>query len=115
MSQSLNRLIELIGEDATLALIEERGGREIYVPRDPKESSELSRIIGLDAAIVLGQEFAGEAILVPLAREWRIVVYSRQGHKVPEIARLVGCTIGNVKNRRRQHALQQAQFDLFDR
>ena len=75
----ITRLVKLIGETATLALVDARGGRSVYVPERPVATSELAKIVGLDAATKLGQEFGREAITVPIAREWRILLYSDQG------------------------------------
>lgn len=114
MSHVLGRLRDIIGDEATLALVEARGGRQVYVPVDPAEGAEIARIIGLDAARRLGQEYGREPITVPVAREWRIAVYSAQGVTVPEIARRVGAHIDTVRKCRRRQGLQQRQYDLFD-
>jgi hypothetical protein len=113
MSQTLTKLLDLIGEDATLALVEARAGHMIYVPRDAKDATELAKIIGLDAARKLGQEFPGVPLQVPVAREWRVTIYSARGHTVPDIAFKVGSHIDTVRKIRRSNGLQRAQMDLF--
>ena len=110
----IDRLIDLIGEQATLALINERGGRLVYVPPQSNDRSELAKIVGLDAALKLGQEFGRETMVVPLAREWRILHYAEQGLSVPRIACLVGVHVDTVRKVRRKHGLSQAQLSFMD-
>lgn len=114
MSHVLGRLRDIIGDEATLALVEARGGRQVYVPVEPAEDQVLARIIGLDALRQLGQEYGREFVTVPVAREWRIAVYSAQGVPTPEIARRVGAHIDTVRKCRRRQGLQQRQYDLFE-
>lgn len=110
----ITRLVDLIGAEAALALVAERGGRSVYVPRHPTAATELAKIVGLDAATILGQEFGREAFVVPIAREWRILRYAEQGKSVPQIAALVGAHVDTVRKVRRKHGLSQTQLSLFE-
>lgn len=110
----INRLVNLIGETATLALVNARGGRQVYVPEKPTAETTVAKIVGLDAATILGKEFGREAITVPIAREWRILVLSDQGKSVPQIAAQVGSHVDTVRRVRRKHGLSQAQLSFMD-
>ncbi|WP_094462636.1 helix-turn-helix domain-containing protein [Pannonibacter phragmitetus] len=109
----LSRLIDLIGDEATLALVTARGGRSVYVPERPTAQTEIAKIVGLDAATILGQSFGRESIIVPVAREWRVLQYDAQAMSVPQIAALTGCHVDTVRKIRRRHGLSAAQLDLF--
>ncbi|WP_456387915.1 hypothetical protein [Profundibacter sp.] len=58
-------IAEEIGEDVAVDLAVARGGREVYIPRNPKLGSELSKIVGLDAAVKLNKLLGSGNLLVP--------------------------------------------------
>lgn len=113
-AEMISRLVNLIGDEAALALVAARGGRPVYVPEHPTATCELAKIVGLDAATILGQEFGREAVTIPVAREWRILKYSEQGKSVPQIASLVGAHVDTVRKVRRKNGLSQAQMSFLD-
>lgn len=113
MSMTIDRLRELIGDEATLALVEARAGNRIYAPRERHASSLLAEIVGVDAAAKIADEYGGETFVVPIAREWRIEVYTQRGLPVPEIARRVGSHADTVFKARRKLQMSRAQLDLF--
>lgn len=61
----LTYIAEEIGEDVAIDLAVARGGREVYIPRNPKANSELSKIVGLDAAVKLNKLLGSGNLLVP--------------------------------------------------
>lgn len=98
----LEWLIAPLGVEATLALIEQRGGVRVFVPLEPTADNELARIVGLDAARALAAAFGGERLRVPLARgkwtgAWRARIYRARGMSLPEIARRLGCVENTVR------------------
>lgn len=113
MSMTIDRLRELIGDELTLALVKARAGNRLYVPRERHANSLLADIVGVDAAAKIADEYGGESWMVPIAREFRVEAYSRQGMPVPEIARRVGCHADTVFKIRRKLHLSRAQLDLF--
>lgn len=110
----IDRLVNLIGEDAALALVTERGGRQVYVPDHPTANCELAKIVGLDAATKLSHEFGREAITVPVAREWRVLKYLDQGFSAPKIAGLVGSHVDTVRKIKAKNGLARDQMNFLD-
>lgn len=95
-------LCDPLGVDATLALIEARGGTRVYVPAQPDAECEIARIIGLPATQALAKRFGGEHIRVPLARgkwtgAWRARIYHARGLSYPAIARRLGVVENTVR------------------
>jgi hypothetical protein len=92
----LRFLADLIGDAATLALIELHGGTRVHVPRAPHEHSKLATEIGLPAARALAARWGGGDLKVPLARYWRSRIYRARGMTAAAIARRLGITEGQV-------------------
>jgi Homeodomain-like domain len=87
-------LEQLLGEAATLALIEELGGGRVYVPQRPQPEDRLSRLVGFEAAQKLGRMYGGERLELPNPplRRRKILDLRRRGASVEGIARELGCT-----------------------
>lgn len=113
MSWMLAQLRETIGDEATLALVEARGGLTVSVPETAREGQVLAEIVGLAAAEKLSQLYAREVIQVPLAKDWRIEIYAAQGMTNPEIAKRLGMTTRRVRSARRRIEGPSPQLDLF--
>ena len=126
----LSHIADVIGVEATLRLVEELGGTEVYVARDVKPTSPLAVAIGAEAAQQLARAVASQHhaawatgyLRVPLARAWRIHAYAAQGLTNTAIARRMGMTQSGVwralrgapsGGRRREHAADTSQRDLF--
>jgi hypothetical protein len=89
----LRYLTEILGVEATLALIERRGGTRLWVPRTYRAKSEFTAEFGEAAARQLVRRFGGERTLkVPLCKWWRARVYDARGLTYPQIARKLGCS-----------------------
>ena len=71
-----DELLEVIGADALLKLIEARGGTRVYIPDDP-ENSGMPGLIGAEAAQALTKHYGRGSITVPLAKAWRAAHYRR--------------------------------------
>lgn len=84
-------LTDVIGAEATLVLIETRGGTRVYVPREVTQASAIARDIGLQEARKLSAAFSGDTITVPVARCWRVRHYRAAGLSYAAIARKLGC------------------------
>ncbi len=93
MSDALRwaELLDLLGPDDFLRLVEAYGGTRLYVPRT-EAGSALPDEIGLDAVRKLQGPRAGEWIRVPLAREWRARHYRANGLSNAKIAVRLGLT-----------------------
>jgi DNA-binding CsgD family transcriptional regulator len=88
----VEELASIIGADATLALIEAKGGRRVHVPSGKGGGVSLARIIGAEAAGKLHASFGGMDIKVPIEAGWRIRLYRSRGLSYSEIAKKVGVT-----------------------
>ena len=88
----LRYLGDLIGDAATLALIEARGGTCIHVPKRPGADCALAREIGLSAVEALAVEWGGNRLKVPTAKRWRALVYRQRGNSYTRICQLLNVT-----------------------
>jgi DNA-binding NarL/FixJ family response regulator len=114
-TEDVARLVELIGDAATLRLLEARGGVRIYIA-DPAEGRALVEIVGLDAAAALQGKYGNTRIKVPVGRQWRVLCYKARGLSRPQIALKVGCsetTVDDIIKRYGRPAT--SQLDLFAR
>ena len=110
----LASMIELLGEDATLKLVEAYGGTRRGVPKYMPEAHELRDLLGDAAFALLFQYYGGSEITMPMARHWRIEIYLKRDMKPKEIARRAGCTEAAVYAYLRQRA-NELQFSFsFD-
>lgn len=107
------RLVDLIGEEAALRLIEARGGTRVYCA-DPDEDRSLTGIVGLDAAAKMRAKYGANRVKVPVGRQWRVLCYKAMGLPHAKIARRAGCsetTVGDILRRYGRPA--PAQLDFF--
>ena len=70
----LANLVDAMGADATLRLIEAFGGARIAVPTRARDESALTAVIGQQALSGLVKLFGGMRLSVPLAKAWRAQV-----------------------------------------
>jgi len=70
---------DVIGAEATLRLVEQRGGQALYIPHEVNQASPLAQLLGLDAARALAGAFGGEHRKIPLLRWWRVRVEKARG------------------------------------
>jgi hypothetical protein len=111
-TDDVSRLVELVGPDAALALVEARGGTRIYVG-EAIEGRTVTDIIGVAAAARLAEAFGRETIKVPLAREWRILIYKARGLSYRAIALKAGCSENTVWETLSRHRQTNSQLDFF--
>jgi CRP-like cAMP-binding protein len=74
-----------IGRTSACRLIEQLGGRRIYIPRAMEQDHEIARAIGADAAALLATYFHGTWISLPVSHDRRRAV--RELGKDPELTR----------------------------
>ena len=106
----LSLLLETIGEDATVTLIEAFGGTRLDVPKLPtrQQRSDLKKLLGEETFKRLHRHFGGTRIFVPLAKRWRFAVYDRKGLTKREMAQRLHCTEGTVYSLQRARKRQPA-------
>lgn len=64
--ESMKPIVDAIGEEAALRLVEEFGGTVIAMPRAPRANSPTSRVLGLDIAKKLALVWGWGHMTVPL-------------------------------------------------
>lgn len=90
----LQNLVDLIGHDATAALIATFGGTRVYIPQVAEPDDTLSVLIGHLPACALAQIFGGDRLEVPNPppRRTRILELRASGLTINAIARTLSCT-----------------------
>ncbi len=92
---TFDRLVDAIGRAAAEKLVEEFGGRRIYVPVTAAPESPIAMAIGIAAARTLSRIFGSERLDVPArmgALRERILRLRDNGNDVDTIARALRCT-----------------------
>jgi hypothetical protein len=108
--RELEDLIELLGVEPTLKLIEAYGGTRVDVPKHMRKKHPLRTVLGDSGFALLFQYFGGARIIVPIARAWRINIYIGLGLTNAEIARRAGCTENTVYAYRRAGTTPDGQL-----
>lgn len=107
------RLVQIMGAEGALALIEWQGGARYYVPKRFLPEGDLTARLGEAAAKALIEARAGEYLKVPQAREWRVLIYRERGLSYSDIARKLVCSQDMVWRVLSRHQQTAKQFDLF--
>lgn len=101
--RSLRELAEVIGEEATYALVEQWGGRVIVVPNTVQSDHQLVAELGMPAALKLVDRYRGDRIYIPFQRhealnqrDEEIVSLVRCGRSNASLAREFGLTAGRI-------------------
>lgn len=89
-------LVSVIGEVATIALLEEFAGTRLYVPKQVKDDHPITRAIGPAAAHALCAHYSPSTIRIPLGRELRVQHYRANGWAIAKIAVRLGMTESGV-------------------
>ena len=123
LPKSIQELAATLGLDATLAIVEARGGIRLYVPRGWRSDHWLVPLIGPDALRQLVAHWGGEEIDIPrceaslrAARE-RQIGTELQGDSVARVARRYGYTERGIRKLRRRleerGEIKDTQQELF--
>ena len=120
-TDGIARLVELIGPEAALRLVEARGGTRIYV--GGRDGGALAEIVGVDAATALHARYGREDLKVPIARPWRVLCYLAMGLSQEAAALKAGCSRNTVQRAvaefghpgGRQPRPASSQLDMFDK
>lgn len=91
------RLVELIGVEMTLKLMNLHGGSRVFVPLRAKPGQRLARELSPEAEAALVDEFGGNNLDVPLCKTWRARIYRSRGMTHRDIALALGCNERSVR------------------
>jgi hypothetical protein len=118
ISQALENLIDLIGEEAAYKLVDARGGTKVYIPQTP--GGEVAEIVGVEACAILSAQYGRNTIKIPMDKSWQIGILTRQGLSQTDIATRLKCDVDTVKRSQRRErtapaqAAKSTQLSLFD-
>ena len=92
-------IVECIGDDNAVRLLELRGGTRIHVPHPANvRTSWLAEHFDAGALTRLASSFGGNTINLPICREWRARLYLHEGGRShSEIALKCGATVNWVQ------------------
>ena len=85
-------LIEMLGLDGALKLIEDHGGTRVWVPKTFDSAGPFAEALGAAAAKALVARYGGGCYKPPLLKAWRIRLYRARGMNYREIARALRTT-----------------------
>ncbi len=111
------KLIERIGYDFALKLIEARAGAHFYITSGGTGAAERARQqmdaeFGAPMAEAIIGAFGGDYLEVPLCREWRAEIYHLDGVNTNEIARRLGVTRATVSRYLNKNPATNGQIAL---
>lgn len=122
-SPTLTTLRELIGEQAVLRLVAERGGTWIHVPMTADQGTELVRLVGTAAAEKVIKRFGGRTQLrIPTGKghghgrrldHAEIARLAGEGWSVQRLARAFQCTDRQIFNVLAARRGSDRQFNLL--
>lgn len=111
---SVLELVDVVGIEAALAIVEARGGVRFYVPYTASPDHWLVGVIGMLALEKLAAYYQGEEIEVPrcatalrAAREQQIAAEHSGGDSNATLARRYGYTERGIRKLRRRVEAQQ--------
>jgi hypothetical protein len=110
-TEEVRRIVQIVGAEAALTLVEAYGGTRLFVPKTPTENH--IALLGDGSAKALSQAWGGEYIKVPLGRAWRVLVYNARGLSYAETARKAGCSEDGVWRILSRHERTTKQLSLF--
>lgn len=103
LPESLREVVDLIGLQATLKLVEHLGGIVLYVPAELTADHRIAKAIGMRAATLLWERYQADTIEVPrchealrLARNAEIRARRDAGATVEQLALDYGLTMRAV-------------------
>jgi len=112
-TDDVSRFVDLIGAEATLRLLEARGGTRLWIPQKAADGV-LAGIVGLDAAEAMAKHYGSGEIKLPLGRPWRVLCYIAMGMNRPQAALKAGTSEGVVHQiLQRFGRPTKIQLDLF--
>ncbi len=112
--KEFNSLLELLGEELTLKLVERYAGTRVIVPVKMVKSHELIDVLGESGLSLMIQYYGGVVMAIPLARGWRIQHYLKQNLMIREIARKVNCSEAAVYKHKRGQPISDQMSMAFD-
>jgi len=80
-------IADVVGPEATLALVKAFGGTRLYISSTVQPDGEFAQAIGVSAAQAAARAWGGDRPRIPLARPWLARCLQAEGRTNREIAR----------------------------
>ena len=115
----LRDMVQLVGLQATLAIVRQHGGTRLWFPNDPKPESPMVALVGIDNARRLCLHFGADRPTIPKAQAALQALRDAdirdnpQGLSVPQLTRKHGLTERRVYQIRGEPAPDAGQAGLF--
>lgn len=116
---SVTELVDVVGMDAALAIVDARGGIAFYVPMTAQPGHWLATLIGMIALEKLAAYYQGDEIEVPrcaaalrAVREQQIAAEHAAGDSNATLARRYGYTERGIRKLRRRVEVEQERDEL---
>lgn len=122
LPESIQEMIDVIGLQATLLIVEERGGIRLCVPTKVKSDNWLTQLIGTEAMIKLVDYYSGEEIdiarcasAIKAAQDQKIFEKLKAGVSQAKLAREFGYTERGIRKlkKRLEEMSRYDQVSLF--
>ena len=120
MTPLLNRIADVAGVSAAVALGRERAGQQIYIPEKATPDHWLSELVGLDAAQAIVSKWGSKHIVIPAAlagakirRASAIAALLDKDYSINEIVRITGVSFTTVRNHKKKRRPDDRQGELF--
>ena len=105
MPRSMLPVIEAIGFDATVCLVQNFGGRVVYISTSPRPTDPLPAVIGLDRAQALARAISPGQFEVPRCVSWLAALKREEvangrasGLTMAELSQRYGYTQRHLRN-----------------
>lgn len=122
LPESIQEMIDVIGLQATLLIVQERGGIRLCVPTKVSESNWLTQLIGKEAMSKLVEYYCGEEVEIPrcasaikAAQDQKIFEKLKAGVSQAKLAREFGYTERGIRKlkKRLEEMSRYDQVNLF--
>lgn len=109
LPRSARDLVDAVGLEGMIALVERAGGCKVKVPKNPGPENELVKLVGLELATLLAKSHGGVELQIPVMRiaksraaRARVLTDLNEGRiTVNEAARALSITARQVYNIKR--------------
>ncbi len=100
---NLNWLVEAVGLEGAITIVENYGGRQVYIPNGTsRQEGSIRRFedrLGCDLAHSMMRYFGGSTISAPISSGWLTEVYYVRGLSMNDIAEKLHCSVSTVWRR----------------
>lgn len=89
-------LLDLLGKDGLLELLEHYAGTRLYLPKMDGETSSIIPHLSREVSVKLSKRYSPDYVRVPLMREFRALCLRKEGLSNARIASRLGITESGI-------------------